>query len=176
MADSVLQVARIKLKVGSMELEYEGDPRFLAGGIEALLETMGDLAHRVPDAPPTPTPISSEPPMTPNGNGTLPQVSRFEFSTNTIAAHLEAKTGPELIICAMARLELGQEKKSSSRNEILAEMKSATTYYNENMRSNMSRHLSRLTRNKRINQIAKDTYALSATERKDLEVKIAEIG
>ncbi|MFG6532153.1 MULTISPECIES: hypothetical protein [unclassified Sulfitobacter] len=48
MTDSTSHVAKIKLKVGSMELEYEGEPAFLTGGIEALLETMGGLASKVP--------------------------------------------------------------------------------------------------------------------------------
>jgi len=55
-------------------------------------------------------------------------------------------------------------------------MKSATTYYNQTMRSNMTKSLARLTSAKRINQIAKDTYALSANERKQLEAKVADIG
>ncbi|MFG6532124.1 MULTISPECIES: hypothetical protein [unclassified Sulfitobacter] len=89
---------------------------------------------------------------------------------------MDAKTGPELVISALAQLELVQGKASSTRTEILAEMKSATTYYNQTMRSNMTKSLARLTSAKRINQIAKDTYALSANERKQLEAKVADIG
>lgn len=55
-------------------------------------------------------------------------------------------------------------------------MKGATTYYKENMIGNMSKNLGSLTKGKRINQIAKDTYALNATERKQIEAKVAEIG
>ena len=63
MSDSVPQVAKIKLKVGSMELEYEGDPSFLTGGIEALLVTMGGLVGKVPDdPPPAPEPTAQVPP------------------------------------------------------------------------------------------------------------------
>ncbi|MEM5492779.1 hypothetical protein [Hoeflea sp. AS16] len=164
--------AKIRLKVGSMELEYEGDPSFLTGGIETLLTTMGELSTRVP-AEPTSAPTSA--PVNVNAE---PQIASgaANFSTNTIAAHLEAKTGPELIICAMANIELVQKKPSSTRAEILAEMKNATTYFNGNMVGNMGKNLSNLTKSKRINQVAKDTYALSATERKQVEAKVAEIG
>lgn len=55
MTDSTSHVAKIKLKVGSMELEYEGEPAFLTGGIEALLETMGGLASKVPVETPPPS-------------------------------------------------------------------------------------------------------------------------
>lgn len=167
MADS-----KIRIKVGSMEVEYEGDPAFLDGGIEKLLVTMADLAGKVPDEPAPPAApaaaVSGAPAATSGG--------AYSFSTNTIAAHTSAKSGTELVICAMAHLELVQGKASCVRQEILNEMKNATTYYNENMRKNLGQSLSTLVKNKRINQIAKDTYSLSANERKDLEAKVAEIG
>ncbi|WP_439560715.1 hypothetical protein [Roseinatronobacter sp.] len=166
--------AKIRLKVGSMELEYEGDPSFLDGGIEALLASMGDLAVRVPD-----TSLQSHVGKTeetqPNRTEQVASDS-FNFSTNTIAAHLDAKSGSDLVICAMTNLELVQGKTSSSRAEILAEMKSATTYYKNTMSNNLSKSLSTLLKDKRINQVAKDSYALSATERKQVEAKVAEIG
>ena len=176
MSDSVNQIAKIKLKVGSMELEYEGDPAFLTGGIEALLETMGGLVSKVPDATEPPAPSAEVPAANGKENGAPAAKGHFAFSTNTIAAHLDAKTGPELIVCALAQLELVQGKQSSTRNEILAEMKGAPTYYNGNMSSNMSKNLGSLTKAKRINLIVKDTYALSASERKQIEAKVAEIG
>lgn len=162
-----------------MELEYEGDPSFLTGGIEALLITMGDLAGQVPEEAPPPEAVAQVPPANGNGNGGTTPAARagaLNYSTNTIAAHLDAKTGPELVISALAQLELVQGKSSSTRTDILAEMKSATTYYNQNMRSNMTKTLAGLTSGNRINQIGKDTYALSATERKQVEAKVAEIG
>lgn len=173
MTDSVSHVAKIKLKVGSMELEYEGDPEFLTGGMEALLETMGGLASKVQDEP---LPASDVASIAPNGNGAQSTIGAYTFSTNTIAAHLDAKTAPELVICAMAQLELVQGKSSSSRAEILAEMKNAKTYFTENMRKNMSNTLSSLTKAKRINQNASDSYALSASEKNKVEAKVAEIG
>lgn len=170
--------AKIRIKVGSMELEYEGDPSFLTGGIETLLTTMGDLAARGPEDATWPETVVQVPPVNGNagGNGAPVDSGQFSFTTSTIAAHLGVKTGPELVICAIAQIELVQRRPSSNRTEILAEMKSATTYYNENMRSNMTKILSGLTRNKRINQVGKDTYALSAAERKQVEAKFAEIG
>ena len=173
-----MSVAKIRIKVGSMELEYEGDPSFLTGGIEALLTTMGGLASQVPEETPLPEVAAPVPPANGNGNsGGAPAGSgQFTFSTNTIAAHLGAKGGPELVICAMAELELVQGKASSTRQEVIAEMKNATTYFKQTMVSNLTSSLSGLVKAKRINQIAKDTYALSATERKQVEAKVAEIG
>lgn len=61
--------AKIRLKVGSMELEYEGDPAFLTGGIEALLETMGALAATVPIEAEPLAPAAVVTPV--NGNGSM---------------------------------------------------------------------------------------------------------
>lgn len=174
--DGIPQIAKIKLKVGSMELEYEGTPSFLTGGIEALLATMGALAAKLPQQIPPPDSAAQEQLASGNGTSEPPPNGSFTFSTNTLAARLAVKTGPELVICAMAQLELVQRKTSSTRNEIMAEMKGATTYYNGNMGSNMSRNLSNLVKGKRINEIAKDIYSLSASERKQVEAKLAEIG
>ncbi|WP_370401597.1 hypothetical protein [Sulfitobacter sp. JB4-11] len=165
--------AKIRVKVGSMEIEYEGDPAFLDGGIEALLVAMGDLVARSPEeaAPQTVAKSEKEDVGAPNsGNENL------SLSTNTIAAHLNSNSGADLVICAIAQLELVQGNASSTRSEILAEMKNATTYYKETYSNNLTASFGTLVKNKRINQGAKDTYSLSATERKQLEAKVAGIG
>lgn len=169
--------AKIRIKVGSMELEYEGDPSFLTGGIEALLTTMGSLAGQVPEEA-SPEPATPVPPVNGDGNANgAPAVGgAFTFSTNTIAANLGAKSGSDLVICAMAQLELVQGKVSSSRAEILAEMKNAKQYYKQTMSNNLSKSFSTLISAKRINEGAKDSYALTAAERKSIEAKVAEIG
>ena len=156
-----------------MELEYEGDPSFLTGGIEALLVTMGGLVSKVP----ADTIILSPTDATPSSNGGVqpPAGGQYTFTTNTIAAHMEAKSTSELIICALAQLDLVQGKTAATRAEIITEMKGAVTYYSANMVSNMSKTLAALMKNKRINQTAKETYALSATERKSVESKVAAI-
>lgn len=161
--------AKIRIKVGSMELEYEGDPSFLTGGIEALLVTMGDLSSHVP---PAPDPAHAAPI---NGATQSTSVSAFNFSTNTISANFDAKSGTDVVICAMAQLELVQGKASSNRAEILAEMKTATTYFKETMSNNLTKSFSTLLKSKRINQVAKETYSLSAAERKQVEAKVAGI-
>ena len=160
--------AKIRIKVGSMELEYDGDPSFLTGGLEALLTTMGDLAGRVPHAletPPDHTQVTGTTTSSPDGI--------YNVSTTTIATKLGAKSGSDLVICAMAHLEFVQRKTSSSRAEILAEMKNARQYFKATMNSNLTRSLDALLMADRINDVAKNEYALTATERSKVEAKIA---
>lgn len=159
---------RIRIKVGSLELEYEGDPSFLTDELKALLVTMDGLSNHAPENIEPAIAKGADSPITPSQGS-------INVSTNTIAAHLDAKTGPELIICAMAQLELMLGKSQSNRTEILTEMKNATSYYSGNYRSNMTKNLARLVKTKRINQVATDTYALSSTEKNVVEAKVAAI-
>jgi len=161
--------AKIRIKLGAMEVEYEGDPSFLNEGLESLLAKMAELLTQLPPEPDTAGDVSNGPtPSTPS-NG-------FDFSTSTIAAHLDAHTATELAVCALAKLELVDEKSEVKRADILDEMKSAKSYYKKNMGSNLTSSLKTLIVKKRINHGAADTYSLSATEKTSLESKIANIG
>lgn len=165
------QTAKIKLKVGSIELEYEGDPAFLKEGLESLLVTMTDLAKVAPleeanDIDPI-DPVSVSGGANGSGNG-------LNLSTNSIAARTNSKSGSEILLCAMAQLELVQGKEESSRSEILEEMKKAKSYFNENMRKNMTNYVDSVVKAKKVNQHGTDKYSLSAAERKVFEEKLAQ--
>lgn len=162
--------AKIKLKVGSIELEYEGDPAFLKEGLESLLVTMTDLAKVAPAEEASDAPLDFS-----NGNGgSNGATGALNLSTNTIAARIGAKKAPEVLLCALAQLELVQGKTESSRAEILAEMKKATSYYNANMTKNMTFNLESVVKAKKVNELGSDKYALSASERKSFEDKLAQ--
>ena len=152
-----------------MEVEYEGDPSFLKDGLESLLAKMTELSTRVPDEPETVSDVS-------NGAAPSSPSNGFNFSTSTIAAQLDAKSTTELAVCALAKLELVDKKSGVKKAEILEEMKSANAYYNKNMGTNLGKSLTTLTKNKRVNHGANDSYSLNADERKSIETKIANIG
>lgn len=161
--------AKIRIKVGVMELDYEGDPSFQKDGLESLLATMGELSTRVPSEPETVSNKANDVDSSSSSNG-------FDFSTSTIAARLDVKSGTELVVCALAKLELVDGGSGAKRSGIHEEMKTATAYYNKNIGSNLSASLKTLTKAKRIHLNATEVYSLSATERKSIEGKIADIG
>jgi hypothetical protein len=171
MEPSVSDAARIKLKVGSIELEYEGDPSFLKEGLESLLVTMTDLAKIAPDLDEEEDTSDDFVSAVAIGTGMGQQVA-----TATIAAHLDAKTCTELLIAALATLEIVQGKAGATRGEIAAHMKSATAYYKSTMQGgNLTKAFSTLTKAKRVNDLGSGRFSLNATERKSLEAKIAAI-
>ncbi len=160
--------AKIRIKVGAMEVEYEGDPSFLKDGLESLLSKMADLSIQVPPEPETAGDAQNGPTLSAPSNGVA-------FSTSTIAAHLDAKKINDLAVCALSKLEIVDGKASAKRTEILSEMKLATGFYTKHMSSNLAKALISLTKAKRVTHGANESYSLSADERKSIEAKIANI-
>ena len=167
-----MSASKIRIKFGSTELEYEGPETFSVESIEALLTAV----QRIGNQGPTENAKKMNGEDVENENPTKLDAKTNSFSTNTIAAHLGAKTGAELVICAMVQNEIFRGKLSSRRDDIASEMKAATTYFNTNMIGNLTTTLSGLVKNKKINEVAKDTYALGANERTTAEAKLANIG
>ena len=159
--------AKIKIKVGSLEVEYEGPPSFLTTGIDSLLDKMGDLAGRIPEESVVVEGARVEAQSAP---ATEPKTR--ELSTNTIAAQIGCDTGPDLIICAMAQLEIVQGKSGSSRSDISKEIRNASNYYNLNMTSNLTKNLKNLVDARKILERGKGHYALSSDKRKEVEGKL----
>lgn len=167
--------SKIRIKIGTMELEYEGDSAFLEGGIETLLETMGELARKVP-----PQEIEREPAVitsiAPKPETELPPTSsNVSFTTSTLAAYTDAKTGPDLALCAMATLQLSKGETACTSAMILAEMKTATGYWKSTMSGNNAASLKGMARSKKINEVANGKYALSSGELKRFEAAVAGI-
>ena len=157
--------ATIKIKIGDLEVDYTGSQSFIENG---LLEIVQSLTEAAP-APAIPKEGNAH-----GGSGGTAQSSAVNFaSTNTIASHMSAQSGPDLIIAAVAHLQLVKAQDKAIRSEISKEMKGATTYYKTTFGSNMSAYLNSLVKAKRLNQVGVQTYALSSTERQAMEALIA---
>jgi hypothetical protein len=161
--------AKIRLRIGQLEVEYEGCPSFLEEGLFNLLEK--SIAFNAEHNGAIPTDPLAAP------NGTSPVViekAGHSYTTNAIAARLNASSGSDLAVAASAKLCLVNGRDKFSRKEINNEMKSATTYYNSNMTGNLGKILVSLVKQKRLNEVAKDMYSVSATERRSLEARLAQ--
>lgn len=98
-----------------------------------------------------------------------------QLHVNSISDRLSVKSGPDLVIAAAAYLQIVEGKQSFTRRELLDAMKSATSYYNQNIGSNLSAALKTLCAS-RLNQLNNGTYALKSHELSALMVQIAERG
>src|SRR5690348_16260150 len=95
--------SKIKIKVGPVEVEYEGSEEFLKNELAELLSSISKL-YRESGA-------SSQPPTPPAGNG-IGSIG----TTGAIAVKLQASSGSDLALAAAARLYLGHQKASFTRD------------------------------------------------------------
>ena len=155
-------MSRIHIRVGDIEIEFEGSEEFIKEQIPELLQDVAGI--RV--SPSTQDFEEME---------EIPQEEREEFvdfSTATIARKIDVTTGKELVIAASAYLTFVENKPTFRRREILEAMKTAAPYYQQNYSKNLSRYLQQLVRDGTLNTTSSGTYALSAMARKKLEEKI----
>lgn len=165
LGELTMESAKIRIQIGSFEIEYEDNSDYLKDGLDQLLEKISELSTQMPSSATTEQGQTDS--QTSNNNPT--------FSTNTIAAQLNAKSGSDLVLSALAQIEIVQGQNGASRSDILKEMKSATSYYAKSMGKNMTPQLASLVKSKKIHQNASNSYALSAAERRKIEAALANV-
>jgi hypothetical protein len=157
-----------RVRYGRDGYEVEGPEEFVAATQPKLHADFAELLQKQPSA------------ATPSAPGSAPSASSgtgggaFEASTNTIASIIDAKTGSDLALAAIAQIQLVQKKASAQRRDILDEMKGAITFYRESFSGNLTAALDTLAKSKRINMIAKDTFSLANAERQRFERLLSE--
>ena len=160
-------IKKARIVADGIEVEVEGEELH----IPDLMAQVAEMRKSLGPAPTANSARSSATPATQTNSTALPQVS-----TNTIASLINATTGSDLVMAALANITLVQGKDVAARREILDEMKAAKTFYKETFSSNLSSYLDNLAKAKRLNLVAKETYALPNSERQSFERLIAQEG
>ena len=150
--------SKMKIKVGQIEIEYEGTEDFLKKEMPTLLKQVSELF--------APSEISD---ATLSTSGS----SNLELSTANIASRLGAKTGADVVVAACANLSLVQKKHTYDRKTILTEMKKATGFYKSSYSANLTGTLATLVKNNDLVQNANNAYSLHAAKAKEIAAKIA---
>jgi hypothetical protein len=163
--------AKLRLKLGRLELDYEGDGAFLGSGLVETIEKLQQLQIKHP--------LVEEPSSSNENNGNSPTKGNSKgqgtLSTQTIATLLKANSCSDLAIAASAHLSFSQSKETFTRSEIQEQMRAAPTYYKSSFRGgNLTSALETLTKADRLRLNTKDTYSLSAKERTSLGKILAE--
>jgi hypothetical protein len=161
-------VSKIKIKLGPIEIEYEGSEMFLKEELPQLLSAVSDLYAKSNIA------IGASTAQVPAGlgaaNGSVKPI--LEATTGSIAAKLSVKSGPDLVLAAAARLTLVTGTPKFSRQNITDEMKTATAYYKATYLNNLTSYLNGLVKDGKLNEPSQGNYALTAASLKDLEQRI----
>lgn len=156
--------SKIKIKLGPVEVEYEGSEEFLK---EELFELLTAVSRLYKDSGIVDLPAPSAIATQPVSRG-VPVVNPIGTIGN-IAAKLQIKSGSELVIAAAAKLIIGEGKGSFTRDELLTEMKRATSYYKKTYSNNLTKYLSNLVKTQKLIETAKNTYSLKASTKEELE-------
>ena len=132
--------AKLRIRMGSIEVEYEGSEEFLKKELPDLLQTVLELHGRsLEDAD-----LEEQ---TDDSGGKSHNPNRTKVSASTAAATLGSKTGSDLALAAAASLVIGEGKESFSRAELLKAMQSAKAHYKGTFRNNLSNYISTLVTN-----------------------------
>ncbi|HEV2336790.1 MAG TPA: hypothetical protein VGS13_14900 [Stellaceae bacterium] len=163
------QTSKIRLKIGMIEIEYEGITTFLRDDLADLMQKLLTCYSEHKAAIPAETAVEQE-----HGRDGGAGPREFTLSTSTIATRLGVGSGPDLALAASAHLAVVKKKDKFTRKELNDEMKTATTYFKANMTSNLSSILNALIKTNKLNEVATGVYALSAAEKTNLETKLAQ--
>jgi hypothetical protein len=160
----VMSTSKIRIKMGEIEVDYDGSEEFLKTELPALLAAVSKLYAESGRG------LSVRPIDRPNAPGTNGAGSLG--TTASIAASLGCKSGSDLIIAAAAQLTLVQKKDDFSRKELLEACKAGKNYWKSTYGKNMSTYLATLVGNKQLNEVSDGIYALAAAEKQTLEKKL----
>ena len=163
---------KLKIKMGHIEFEYEGDAAYDNEAVKDLFTHMESLMVSAPPG------AFDNPNLAPNGvapdsdGDTTPDT--INLSIQSVCAHMKAKSGSEVAIAAATHLQLCEGRKSFNRKELLSDMQNASGYYNQVMSSNLTRILKGLIGSKRIMALNGEQMALSSSELASAKAQLAQ--
>jgi hypothetical protein len=162
--------SKLRLKLGPIEVEYEGEEQFLKSELPNLLRAVLELQQSARDL----NQGESENANGDSGNGDAGgrPLGKVSLSTGSVASKLGCKSGPDLVYAACAHLFLVKGMTSYSRRDILKEAQTATAFYNQSVRANLTSHLNSLVKGDKLNETSSGVYALSATALPELKAKL----
>jgi hypothetical protein len=160
-------MTKLRIKIGDFEIDAEGEEQFVKNDLLEIVKS----AMKLQDT----TVVRTRDFAGGAEGGEDDRHSRHnvvQLTTSSIAAKLNAKSGPDLIIAAAAQLTFVQNKESFGRNELLKQARTASAYFNENVRKNLSSHLNSLVRARKLNELSVGVFAIHAAARAELETII----
>jgi hypothetical protein len=143
--------SKIRIKLGQIEVEFEGSEAFLKSELPELIRNVAEL-YQTADIPEAAQEDSAEA----SAGG-----AAIQLSTASIATKLGSKSGGDLAVAAAAHLTLVKNKPVFSRQELLNEMQTAPSFYKTSYSGNFTKTLGVLMKSK-LNEPSSGKYSLTA--------------
>ena len=161
-----MSTSKIKIKMGSIEVEYEGSESFLKEELPLILKAVSDLYQTAGiEISPAESVTNPSTPQTQSTNSLV-------GTTSSIAGKLSVKSGTDLIMASAARLTFGLNKEKFSRKDIHTEMKSASAYYKNSHGANLTKYLNTLVKDGTLLETSSGIYAISAQKATALKSRL----
>jgi hypothetical protein len=159
-----MSTGKMKIKIGAIEIEYEGSESFLKQDLPELILAVAKL-HESSGQSGNSAAVEGA------TNGGV-RAALNALSVTSVAAKLGAKSGSDLVLAAGARLSRGGSL-TFARSALLTEMKLANGFYKTTYSSNFSNYLLTLVKEGKLQETAKDVYSLSMAAKTEIEAKLA---
>ena len=155
--------SKMRIKMGPLEIEYEGDEQFLKDELPDILERVAELYK------------SSNIQLNNDNEDDIENNNKdgVQLTTSNIAVKLGSKSGPDIALSACANLGIVKGKSTFTRQEILDEMKTVTSTYKENMNKNLTRIIAKLIENDKLNEPQTGHFSLTEHQKNELRSKLA---
>jgi hypothetical protein len=163
----VCMESKIRIRLGEVELDYEGSEAFLKDNLQSLLKIVTDLSGSQQDE-------ETNKGFAAGVHGGDHSGQRIQLSTNSIAAKLPSSTGPELATVAAVHLTLTKGQDTFSRKQLLAEMRTAAGYFKTSYGKNFSQSLRSLLKDGTLTESSTGNFSLAAKVREDMRGRLAE--
>jgi len=160
---------QIKLAFGAVQIEYDGSEDYFTSAVPGIIEKIAALSSAAPAR--KTKPANSEPQ---ENSGSVGGQSGLDHSTNTVAKLLNAQTGPDLIMAAVAKLIIVDGADKATRSQITSEMRAATAFYKKTYSNNLSKYLETLTKADQLRLMGENLYGLPNKQRDQIETRLHE--
>lgn len=156
---------KVRIKFGSMEIDFEGSEQFLKDEFLEMIKTVYDLAK---ESGVNPFQSSGAQEGTANAGEELSS----QLGMNTVAQKLDVKSGPDLTLAAAAKLSLIDKKDKFSTRELSTEMRKASSYFKDTFAKNMTSNISSLIKSGKLNDVGSGNYSIPANHKSDFASKL----
>ncbi len=159
--------SKIRIKMGAIEVEYEGSEAFLKEELPKFLAAVSDLYVKSGSVSPPGIPETPQPQSDSSQGSTV-----LEMTTASIASKLGVNSGPQLVLAAAAHLRFVKGLDKFPRKQLTEQMRSASSFFKESYVSNLSKTIKTLMKENKLNEPSNEVYALTHASEQDLRSRL----
>jgi len=159
---------RFRVKLGSVEVEYEGDQEFDKKKILGLVEDVVHIYESSGKKSGGGLAVAQE-----GTGGETNKRTSIQLTTGNIAKKLGLGKGKDLFLAACAYLDFVAHEESFNKDAIVSQARTATSLFKASSHAkNSGAYIEKLVDGNKLNEIAKDTYAISDETKAELKAKL----